>query len=128
MLKTLMFIAVGGAIGAMMRFLSQATVYELVGKTFPLGTLFVNVTGSFLMGLLSIFLVEKFNLSADWHLAILVGVLGSFTTFSTFSIETLVLFEQGDLLKAFTNITISIILCIGAVWQVHFLLNNWFNQ
>jgi CrcB protein len=116
MLKTLAFIAVGGALGAMMRFLSQATVYELVGKTFPLGTLFVNVTGSFLMGLLSIFLVEKFNLSADWHLAILVGVLGSFTTFSTFSIETLVLFEQGDLLKAFTNIAISIVLCIGAVW------------
>jgi CrcB protein len=116
MLKTLVFIAVGGALGAVMRFLSQATVYELVGKTFPLGTLFVNVTGSFLMGLLSIFLVEKFNLSADWHLAILVGVLGSFTTFSTFSIETLVLFEQGDLFKAFTNITISIVLCIGAVW------------
>ncbi len=121
MLKTLVFIAVGGAFGATMRFLSQATVYELVGKTFPLGTLFVNVTGSFLMGLLSIFLVEKFNLSADWHLAILVGVLGSFTTFSTFSIETLVLFEQGDLLKAFTNITVSIVLCIGAVWAGAFL-------
>jgi CrcB protein len=116
MFKTLLFIAIGGAFGAMMRFLSQATVYELVGRTFPLGTLFVNVTGSFLMGLLSIFLVEKFNLSADWHLAILVGVLGSFTTFSTFSIETLVLFEQGDLLKAMTNILLSIVLCIAAVW------------
>lgn len=121
MFKTLLFIAIGGAFGAIMRFLSQATVYELYGRTFPLGTLFVNVTGSFLMGLFSIYLVEKFNLSADWHLAILVGVLGSFTTFSTFSIETLVLFEQGDLLKAMTNILVSVVLCITAVWAGAYL-------
>ncbi len=121
MLKTLMFIAVGGAFGAVMRFLSQATVYELFGKSFPYGTLFVNVTGSFLMGLLSIFLVEKFNLSAEWHLAILIGVLGSFTTFSAFSIETLVLFEQGDMFKAVTNILLSVFLCIAAVWAGAYL-------
>ena len=116
MLKTILLIAVGGALGAVMRFLSQATIYELVGRSFPYGTLFVNVTGSFLMGLLSIFLVEKFNLGAEWHMAILIGVLGSFTTFSTFSIETLVLFEQGDMFKALANIMLSVVLCIGAVW------------
>lgn len=121
MFKTLLFIAIGGAFGAILRFLSQATVYELVGRSFPLGTLFVNVTGSFLMGLMSIFLVEKFNLSAEWHLAILVGLLGSFTTFSTFSIETLVLFEQGDLFKAMSNILLSIVLCIAAVWAGAYL-------
>lgn len=117
MLKTIFFIAVGGALGAVMRYLSQVTVYELVGRSFPYGTLFVNVTGSFLMGLLSIFLVEKFNLGAEWHMAILIGVLGSFTTFSTFSLETLVLFEQGDMFKAMTNIMLSVVLCIGAVWS-----------
>ena len=116
MLKTLLLIAAGGAIGAVMRFLTQATVYEIAGRGFPYGTLTVNVLGSFLMGLLSIFLVEKFNLSAEWHLAILVGVLGSFTTFSTFSMETLVLFEQGDLFKAMTSILLSVTLCIVFVW------------
>jgi len=116
MLKMLIFVAVGGALGAVMRFLSQAMFYQFAGKAFPYGTLFVNVSGSFLMGLLSILLVEKFNLSAEWHLAILIGVLGSFTTFSTFSMETLVLFEQGDLMKAMSNISLSVILCVGAVW------------
>ena len=116
MFKTILFIAVGGAFGAVMRFLSQATVYELFGRAFPYGTLFVNVVGSFLMGLLSIFLVEKLNLSAEWHMAILIGVLGSFTTFSTFSMETLVLLEQGDLLKAMTNVLLSVVVCIMAVW------------
>lgn len=116
MLKTFLFIALGGATGAVLRFVSQAMVYQVVGHSFPSGTLFVNVVGSFLMGLFTVILVEKFQLGAEWHMAIIVGLLGSFTTFSTFSIETLTLFEQGDMLKAFSNIILSVFLCIGAVW------------
>jgi len=116
MFKTLMLIALGGAFGALSRYGASLGVYSIFGRGFPYGTLFVNVAGSFLMGILSIMLLERFNLGPEWRAAILVGFLGSFTTFSTFSIETLNLLEQGDLNRAFLNISISLVLCISAVW------------
>ncbi len=116
MIKTLMFIAGGGAIGALSRYGASLGVYAIFGRGFPYGTLFVNVAGSFLMGVLSIMLLERLNLGPEWRAAILVGFLGSFTTFSTFSIETLNLLEQGDIHRAFWNISISLVLCIAAVW------------
>ncbi len=116
MFKTLMLIAVGGAFGALSRYGASLGVYSIFGRGFPYGTLFVNVAGSFLMGILSIMLLERFNLGPEWRAAILVGFLGSFTTFSTFSIETLNLLEQGDIHRAFWNISISLVLCISAVW------------
>ncbi len=115
MLKMLAVIAAGGAVGAVSRYSASLGVYSLLGRGFPYGTLFVNVAGSFLMGLLSILLVERFNLGPEWRAAILVGFLGSFTTFSTFSIETLNLFEQGDLARAVLNMTVSLLLCLLAV-------------
>lgn len=68
------------------------------------------------MGLLSIIMIERFNVGPEWRAGILVGLLGSFTTFSTFSIETLNLLEQGDMLRAFSNIALSVIVCLAAVW------------
>ena len=111
-----MLIAGGGAIGAVSRYGASLGIYSIFGRGFPYGTLFVNVAGSFLMGMLSIMLLERFNLGPEWRAAILVGFLGSFTTFSTFSIETLNLLEQGDINRALLNMSTSLVLCIAAVW------------
>ena len=99
-----------------MRYAASLGVYSLLGRGFPYGTLFVNVSGSLLMGLLSILMIERFNIGPEWRAGILVGLLGSFTTFSAFSIETLNLLEQGDMLRAFSNIVLSVIVCLAAVW------------
>ena len=115
-MKALIFIAMGGAIGAVLRYGASLGVYSLMGRGFPYGTLFVNVTGSLLMGLLGVMMLERFNIGPEWRAAVLVGVLGSFTTFSTFSIETLNLLEQGDVMRAVVNIVLSVLVCLAAVW------------
>jgi CrcB protein len=115
-LKALVLIAIGGAIGAVLRYGASTGVYSLLGRGFPYGTLFVNVAGSLLIGVLSVVMFERFDTAPEWRAAVLVGVLGSFTTFSTFSIETLTLLEQGDVVRAVANIVLSVLICLIAVW------------
>jgi len=115
-LNQLLAIAFGGALGAVARFLASTSVYRMAGRDFPYGTLAVNVLGSLLMGLLYILLVERASLGAEWRALILVGFLGAFTTFSTFSIETLNLIEAGEPLRALTNVLISVVSCLLAAW------------
>lgn len=109
-------IAGGGAIGAVARFLVSTGVYRLMGRDFPWGTLAVNVFGSFAMGLLFVLLLERSLIAPEARAAILVGFLGSFTTFSTFSLETLTLVEQGEALRALLNVAVSVVLCVAACW------------
>jgi len=107
-------IAGGGAIGAVLRFWMSNGVYALSGRTFPYGTLAVNVLGSLLMGFLYIWLLERLSGGANVRAFVLIGLLGAFTTFSTFSIETLNLLEAGQVGRAVLNMLVSVVLCVAA--------------
>lgn len=109
-------IAGGGALGALGRFFVSNGVYRLLGRDFPWGTLMVNTLGSFLMGVLFVLFLERLASAAELRSAVLVGFLGAFTTFSTFSMETLALIEQGLPGRAFMNIGVSVLLCLLACW------------
>jgi len=115
-LTTLFAIALGGAAGAVSRYLSSQWIYSLLGKSFPFGTLIVNFVGSFFMGLLAILLIERLMLAPEVRAFLLVGFLGSFTTFSAFSFETVNLIGSGDFIKAGVNIVINVFVCIVACW------------
>ncbi len=113
----LLAIGVGGALGAVARYLTSTATYAWLGQNFPYGTLLVNILGSLLMGFLFHMLVERMSAALEWRAALLVGFLGAFTTFSTFSIETLALIEEGRALAALANAGISVIGCVGAAWM-----------
>ena len=109
-------IAAGGAVGAVLRYWVSSGLHALWGRGFPYGTLAVNVLGSFAIGFLFVLFLERMTLSGEWRAGILVGVLGAFTTFSTFSIETLNLLEEGAHLKASLNVVLSVVLCLAGAW------------
>jgi CrcB protein len=109
-------IAAGGAVGALLRYWVSSGVHALLGRGFPYGTLVVNVLGSLLMGYLYILMIERLALGAEWRAFALVGLLGAFTTFSTFSIETLLLMEQADYARAMANVLVSVLACVAATF------------
>jgi CrcB protein len=116
-MNQLVIIAIGGAFGAIVRFLVSTGIYQWLGRGFPYGTLLVNVVGSFLMGLLAESLIsQRVTISLDYRAAVLVGFMGAFTTFSTFSLETFYLLEQEQLGKAGLNVAVSVGSCLIAVW------------
>lgn len=116
-MEQIVAVALGGAFGAVVRFLVSSGIYQWLGRGFPYGTLVVNVIGSFMLGLLTESLMQqRITITFEYRAAILVGFIGAFTTFSTFSLETFYLLEQGQLTKAGLNIVTSVSACLLAIW------------
>ncbi len=107
-------IALGGALGSVLRFAMNEAVSARFGRAFPWGTLSINVIGSFLIGLLAVLLVERWDVSPAVRLGLMVGVLGGVTTFSSFSLEVVNLAQNGALLRAMLYVLASVTVCVLA--------------
>lgn len=116
-----LWIGLGSALGGMARFWCSGLMARLIGETFPWGTLIVNVVGSLLIGFFATVTAPDGRLFVDstTRQAIMLGVLGGYTTFSSFSLQTLALMNDGEWFYAGLNISASVILCLVAVWLGH---------
>ncbi|BDR12045.1 MULTISPECIES: fluoride efflux transporter CrcB [unclassified Vibrio] len=110
------FIAVGGAFGACSRYLISELCVTLLGRGFPYGTLTVNVVGSFIMGLLIAAFENEMLATDPWRQIVGLGFLGALTTFSTFSMDNVLLMQQGAFFKMGLNILLNVTLSISAAW------------
>lgn len=115
-LSILGFIAVGGAFGACSRYLISELCIILFGRGFPYGTLTVNVVGSLIMGLLIGLFESELLASEPWRQIIGLGFLGALTTFSTFSMDNVILMQQGAFVKMALNVVLNVVLSISAAW------------
>ncbi|MCJ8509613.1 fluoride efflux transporter CrcB [Rhizobium lemnae] len=106
-------VAVGGAFGSVCRYLTGILMTRLMGSAFPWGTITVNIVGSFAIGLLTELVARRFDASLEIRLLLVVGILGGFTTFSSFSLDTVALIEKGAVSSAviyvFSSVVISLV-------------------
>ncbi len=109
-----LIVAVGGALGALSRYFAVTTIAKTFGADFPYGTLFVNTLGSFILVFFVILTIEKLSIDPMWRLLFAVGFLGSFTTFSSFSYETIALFQDGEYFKGIVNVLLNNVFSLSA--------------
>lgn len=123
-----LWVAIGGALGSVARFWVSGVVAAKYGTKFPLGTLVINVTGSFVIGILGALTSPEGRMEPQARVLttqlLIVGVCGGYTTFSSFSLQTLQLLQERQWLYAFGNVTLSVALCMVAVW-LGYLAGAW---
>ncbi|MHA1569851.1 MAG: fluoride efflux transporter CrcB [Alphaproteobacteria bacterium] len=114
-MQMLIAVAAGGATGAVGRYLVMSQMGHWLGASFPYGTLVVNIVGSFILGALIEIMALVWSPSQEMRAFLVVGVLGAFTTFSTFSLDAVVLFERGEIGAAALYATLSVLLAVGGL-------------
>ena len=114
-MQAYLWISLGAVLGASLRFLVSRTAARFIGASFPFGTLFINITGSFLLGLFLVWTTERVLADPKWRLLIAIGFCGSYTTFSSYAFETMTYFEPGQWLLFGSNILANTLLCLAAV-------------
>ncbi len=118
---TYLWIALGSALGGMARYACSSLVANTVGQTFPWGTLLINVLGSFVIGFFATLTGPdgRVLVPGDMRQFVMVGLCGGYTTFSSFSLQTLTLAQDGELARAGLNVVLSVVLCLASVWLGH---------
>jgi CrcB protein len=111
-----LWVALGGALGSVARFAVGLWIYERMGTRFPYGTFVINISGCFLIGFALTVLDDRMGLPPQWRLAVPIGFVGAYTTFSTFEYETLRLAQHGQVVSGLLYILASVVLGYGAVW------------
>jgi len=126
-----LWVAIGGAVGSVGRFWLSGLVAARFGETFPFGTLVINVTGSFLIGVIAALAIPEGRMDSQSRQFatqfLMIGVCGGYTTFSSFSWQTLKLMQEKEWLYAGGNVILSVVLCMIAVW-LGYLLGSMFNS
>jgi fluoride exporter len=113
-LNDILVISAGAIVGANARWIISRYAARVISPVFPYGTLFINVTGSFVVGFFMVWATERVLIDPRWRLLVVVGFCGAFTTFSSFAFETMAYFEQGQYLLMLTNFFSNNLLCLGA--------------
>lgn len=112
----ILLVALGGALGSVARYLTGVLTTRLFGPSFPWGTLIVNIAGSFAIGVLVELIARRLNASMEMRLFLVTGVMGGFTTLSSFSLDFATLFERGDLRLAFAYVAATLVISLAAVF------------
>ena len=118
-------VAIGGALGSIARYALSTWIFDVSSHKFPYATLAVNVLGSFVMGILFVIIVEKAALPTEMRSLLMIGFLGAFTTFSTFSLDALSLWQNGHIFMSLVYMLATVILCLiaisSAIWLTRLL-------